>query len=129
MEFSLEPTHDSPSTSEQVPVQKPTETPSVDKKRANKTAQCPYCNKVMSKKTLRYSHHCQRIKEPVDDEPSADPPAPPANPQPQIVKEIVKEEITDDHIKDYLVRQDTQRRTMLAQQRVQRFNNLMSRAF
>ena len=83
----------------------------------------------MSKKTLRYSHHCQRIKEPVDDEPSVEHPAPPANPQPQIVKEIVKEEITDDHIKDYLIRQDTQRRAMLAQQRVQRFNNLMSRAF
>ena len=128
MEFSLEPTHESPTTSEQVPVAKPAEQSSVEKKRANKTAQCPHCNKVMSKKTLRYSHHCQRIKEPVDDTPSAEP-APPANPQPQIVKEIVKEEITDDHIKDYLIRQETQRRTMLAQQRVQRFNNLMSRAF
>ena len=128
MEFSLEPTHESPTTSEQAPAPKPIEQSSVEKKRANKTAQCPYCNTVMSKKTLRYSHHCQRIKEPVDDTPSAEP-APPANPQPQIVKEIVKEEITDDHIKDYLIRQDTQRRTMLAQQRVQRFNNLMSRAF
>ena len=129
MEFSLGPTHESPTTSEQVPAPKPSEQSSVEKKRANKTAQCPHCNKVMSKKTLRYSHHCQRIKEPDDDTPSAEHPAPPANPQPQMVKEIVKEEITDDHIKDYLIRQDTQRRAMLAQQRVQRFNNLMSRAF
>ena len=128
MEFSLEPTHDSPSTSEQVCVPIPAEPSSVDKRRANRTAQRPHCNKAMSKKTLRYSHHCQRIKESDDDTPSAEP-APPANPQPQIVKEIVKEEITDDHIKDYLIRQETQRRTMLAQQRVQRFTNLMSRAF
>ena len=65
MEFALEPTHEPQSTSEQAPAPEPSpsQPSSVDKKRANKTAQCPHCNKTMSKKTLRYSHYCQRIKE------------------------------------------------------------------
>ena len=132
MEFTLEPTHQPEATSEQVPVPKatPTEQSSVERKRANKTAQCPHCNKIMSKKTLRYSHYCQKVKEPADDdEPSAPVATPPANPKPQVIREVVKEEVTDDHIRDYIVRKETERREMLAQQRVQRFNTLMSRAF
>ena len=129
MDFTLEPTHESQTTSEQVPVPAPiptAEPSSVDKKRANKTATCPHCNKTMSKKTLRYSHYCQRIREDPDPVPQA---TPPANPKPEVIKEVVREEITDDHIKDYIIRKETERREILAQQRAQRFNSLMSRAF
>ena len=132
MEFTLEPTHQPQSTSEQVPAPKqtPIEQSSVEKKRANKTAQCPHCNKIMSKKTLRYSHYCQRVKEPTDDDgtPAAPPPSP-AHPKPEVIKEVVREEVTDDHIKDYILRKEAERREILAKHRVQRFNNLMSRAF
>ena len=129
MDFTLEPTHQPEATSEQVPVPTPTPTTelsTVDKKRANKTATCPHCNKTMSKKTLRYSHYCQRIKEDSDPVPEA---TPPANPKPEVIKEVVREEPTDDHIKDYIRRKETERREIIAQQRVQRFNSLMSRAF
>ena len=128
MEFTLEPTHQPEATSEQVPVPPPTaELSGVDKKRANKTATCPHCNKTMSKKTLRYSHYCQRIKE--EESNPVSEVTPPANPKPEIIKEVVREEITENHIKDYIMRKETERRELLAQQRTQRFNTLMSRAF
>ena len=58
---------------------------SVDKKRANKTETCPLCNKQLNKKTLKYSHNCQRTKE----EP----------------KEQAEPQITDNQIQIYLQNQ------------------------
>ena len=58
---------------------------SVDKKRANKTETCPLCNKQLNKKTLKYSHNCQRTKE----EP----------------KEQAQPQITDNQIQIYLQNQ------------------------
>ena len=89
---------------------------SVDKKRMNKTVQCPKCKKFMNKKTLTYSHNCQNS----------------ATPKRNIPKETSQKEtpqITDEHIYDYLVKQE---HDMISQKRKikqDRFNTLLTRAF
>ena len=89
---------------------------SVDKKRMNKTVQCPICNKFMNKKTLTYSHNCQKS----------------TTPKETSQKETSQKEapqITDEHIYDYLVKQE---HDMISQKRKikqDRFNTLLTRAF
>ena len=39
-------------------------TASVDKKRLHETSMCPKCGKSMNRKTLLYSHDCEKIKQP-----------------------------------------------------------------
>ena len=78
---------------------------SVDKKRANKTETCPLCNKQLNKKTLKYSHNCQRTKE----EP----------------KEQAQPHITDDQIQIYLQRQRLEQQEQQNTIRQERFNKLI----
>ena len=84
---------------------------SVDKKRMNKTVQCPICKKFMNKKTLTYSHNCQKSTTPKETSQKETP------------------QITEERIYDYLVKQEHE---MIAQKRKikqDRFNTLLTRAF
>ena len=78
---------------------------SVDKKRANKTETCPLCNKQLNKKTLKYSHNCQRTKE----EP----------------KEQAQPQITDDHIKQYIMHQQQEQQEHQQAIKEARFSNMI----
>ena len=78
---------------------------SVDKKRLNKTVTCPICDKVMNKKTLKYSHNCQRTKEES--------------------KEQSQPQITDDHIKQYIMQQQQEQEEQQNTIRQNKFNNLI----
>ena len=84
---------------------------SVDTKRMNKTMVCPKCGKSMNRKTLLYSHDCQKIK------------------QPTIKSEPIPIEITEQDVHEYLLKQETISRDNLIAQRKERFNNMMKRAF
>ena len=86
-------------------------TTSVDKKRLNKTVICTKCNKQMNRKTLTYSHDCQKIKQPI----------------PSI--KATEKQITDEDVHDYLLKQETVIRDNVLQQKQERFNNMISRAF
>ena len=77
----------------------------IDKKRANKTETCPLCNKQLNKKTLKYSHNCQRTKE-----------EPKVQSQPQI---------TDDHIQTYLQNQRLENQNNQNAIRQDKFNKLI----
>ena len=103
MTDQIEPTYD------EILVQsnKPTPQPltSIDKKRANKTKMCPICDKVMNKKTLKYSHNCQRTKEEQ--------------------KEQAQPQISDEDIKVYLQRQQQEQEEHQQAIRQDRFNKLI----
>ena len=84
---------------------------SVDKKRMNKTVQCPKCGKNMNRKTLTYSHDCQKSKQPISSIKAAE------------------KQITDEDVHDYLLKQETLIKDTVLQQKRERFNNMISRAF
>ena len=86
-------------------------TTSVDKKRLNKVVSCPKCGKHMNRKTLTYSHDCQKIKQPI----------------PNI--KATEKQITDEDVHDYLLKQETFIKDTALQQKQERFNNMISRAF
>ena len=86
-------------------------TTSVDKKRLNKVVICPKCNKSMNNKTFTYSHDCQKIKQPISS-----------------IK-IAEKQITDEDVHDYLLKQETLIKDTALQQKRERFNNMISRAF
>ena len=78
---------------------------SVDKKRLNKTVTCPICDKVMNKKTLKYSHNCQRTKEES--------------------KEQAQPQITDEDIQIYLQRQHQEQQEYQQSIKQDKFNKLI----
>ena len=84
---------------------------SIDKKRLNKTVECPKCGKSMNRKTLIYSHDCQKIK------------------QQTITNEPKPIEITEQDVHDYLNKQQTLDRDNLILQRTDRFNNMIKNIF
>jgi len=96
---------------EMVTINKQPITTSVDKKRLNKTVICPKCNKSMNNKTFTYSHDCQKIKQPISS-----------------IK-VAEKQITDEDVHDYLLKQETLIRDTALQQKQERFNNMISRAF
>ena len=84
---------------------------SIDKKRLNETVECPKCGKSMNRKTLIYSHDCQKIKQ-------------------QIVKSEPKSiEITEQDVHDYLNKQQAIDRDNLILLRTDRFNNMIKNIF
>ena len=87
---------------------------SVDKKRMNKSVECPKCGKSMNRKTLRYTHDCQKIKQPTT--------------KPTSITEV-NTPITDEQVETYLQKQETLVRDNLITQRKERFDKMMSRAF
>ena len=84
--------------------QQPTLT-GIDKKRAKKTAECPECHKMMSKKTLEYSHKCSTPK-----------------PEPQPAP-------TEESLYEYIVKQDRNRREEQQQRKQEQFNKMIQGAF
>ena len=78
---------------------------SIDKKRANKTETCPLCNKQLNKKTLKYSHNCQRTKEES--------------------KEQAQPQITDEDIQIYLQRQQQEQQEHQQAIKQDKFNKLI----
>ena len=77
----------------------------IDKKRAKKTAECPQCLKMMSKKTLEYSHKCSTPK-----------------PEP-------KQAPTEESLYEYIVKQDRNRREQQQQRKQAQFDKMMHGAF
>jgi hypothetical protein len=77
----------------------------IDKKRSNKTAECPECHKMMSKKTLEYSHKC----------------APP-KPEPKGIP-------TEESLYEYIMQQDRTNREQQRQRKQDQFDRMMNGAF
>jgi hypothetical protein len=77
----------------------------IDKKRSNKTAECPECHKMMSKKTLEYSHKC----------------APP-KPEPKGIP-------TEESLYEYIMQQDRTNREQQRQRKQEQFDRMMNGAF
>ena len=77
----------------------------IDKKRAKKTAECPKCLKMMSNKTLEYSHKCTMPK-----------------PEP-------KQAPTEESLYEYIVKQDRNRRDEYRQRKQEQFNKMIQGAF
>ena len=64
---------------------------SVDKKRDNKTIECPNCKSRMNKKTYKYSHKCPTSKTETIVEAKEEPQQEPQPPQPSIQEIIMKQ--------------------------------------
>ena len=65
----------------------------------------------MNNKTFTYTHNCQKIKQPISS------------------IEAIEKQITDEDVHDYLLKQETVIRDNVLQQKQERFNNMISRAF
>jgi len=114
----------------------------VEKKRSNKTEQCPKCLKFCNKKTMLYAHKCKaktvqptqqptQSAQPTQQTPAQPPqqtPAqpPPEQPQPAPAQQLIP---TEQDIHNYILNQQKQRMQQLREQKQARFNNLISRAF
>ena len=77
----------------------------IDKKRAKKTSECPQCLKMMSKKTLEYSHKCSTPK-----------------PEP-------KQAPTEESLYEYILKQDSTRKEEYRQRKQEQFNKMIQGAF
>ena len=77
----------------------------IDKKRANKTAECQTCHKMMSKKTLEYSHKCSTPK-----------------PEPKGIP-------TEESLYEYIVKQERNTREQQRQRKQEQFDKMMHMAF
>ena len=64
---------------------------SVDKKRDNKTVECPNCKRRMTKKTYKYSHKCPTCKTETTVEAKQEQQQEPPPPQPSIQEMIMKQ--------------------------------------
>ena len=89
-------------------------TSSVDKKRLNKTTNCPKCNKSMNRKTLLYSHDCDKTKQPIT--------------KPTTIIEV-NAPVTDEDVELYLQKQETLVQDNLISQRTNKFNNMIRNIF
>ena len=83
---------------------------SVDKKRDNKTVECPKCHRKMNNKTYKYSHKCSIAKA------NESAPKEMAIPTKQDIHTMIQE-------------QERVRRQFLIQQKQEKMNKLLSRAF
>ena len=98
-----------------------------EKKRLNRVAECPKCGKMMIKKSLRYSHNCDKTIdattpiEPLKPE-NIEVQMPEVQSEPQQPPEPKK--IIDDDISEYLQRLNETR----IQKRKEKISNLYSRA-
>ena len=77
----------------------------IDKKRSNKTAECSLCHKMMSKKTLDYSHICSTPK-----------------PEPKGIP-------TEESLYEYIIKQDRNRKEEQQQRKRDQFDRMMNGAF
>ena len=87
---------------------------SVDAKRLNKNTECPKCNKSMTKKTLIYSHDCDKTKQRII--------------KPSSITEV-NTPVTDEDVEIYIQKQQALDRHNLISQRTDRFNNMIKNIF
>jgi len=87
---------------------------SVDRKRENKTVECPNCHRKMNKKTYKYSHRCPTTKtKPKREETEPEPNAPPP----------------ETNIYHRLLTLEFQRKEQLMKEKEEKINRLISHAF
>ena len=89
-------------------------TSSVDKKRMNKTTNCPRCGKSMTRKTLKYTRDCEKIKQ--------------SNIKTTTITEV-NTPVTDEQVELYLHKQQTISRDNLISQRKERFDKMIKNIF
>ena len=87
---------------------------SVNKKRLNKTVECPKCGKSMNRKTQLYSHDCEKIKQHTT--------------KPTTIIEV-NAPVTDEDVELYLQKQEVLTRDNMISQRADKFNNMIRNAF
>ena len=86
----------------------------VDRKRENKTVECPNCHRKMNKKTLRYSHKCPTIKtKPKKEEIETEPEQPPQ----------------EQNVYHRLLELEFQRKEQLMKEKEEKMNKLITHAF
>ena len=86
----------------------------VEKKRENKTVECPQCHRQMNKKTYKYSHKCPTAKVKKD------------TPKEEEIKTDVPQE---QDLLELLLKQEVLRREQMLQRKQDNMNKLISRAF
>ena len=94
---------------------------SVDKKRDNKTVECPKCGRKMNLKTYKYSHKCPVVKANANAKSEIE-----LSKSPQQQKTINP---TKQDIHTMIQEQEQVRRQLLIQQKQEKMNKLLSRAF
>ena len=94
---------------------------SVDKKRDNKTVECPKCGRKMNLKTYKYSHKCPTAKANENTKSEIE-----LSKSPQQQKTINP---TKQDIHTMIQEQERVRRQLLIQQKQEKMNKLLSRAF
>ena len=87
---------------------------SVNKKRLDKTVECQKCNKSMNRKTLLYSHDCDKTKQPIT--------------KPTTITEV-NASVTDEQVEIYLQKQEVLSRDNFISQRADKFNNMIRNIF
>ena len=94
---------------------------SVDKKRDNKTVECPKCGRKMNLKTYKYSHKCPVVKANAN-----------AKSEIELSKSPQQQKVgipTKQDIHTMIQEQEQVRRQLLIQQKQEKMNKLLSRAF
>ena len=86
----------------------------VEKKRENKTVECPQCHKKMNKKTYKYSHKCPTAKVKKD------------TPKEEEIKTDVPQE---QDLLELFLKQEVMRREQMLQRKQDNMNKLISQAF
>ena len=94
---------------------------SVDKKRDNKTVECPKCGRKMNLKTYKHSHKCPVVKANEN-----------AKSEIELSKSPQQQKVgipTKQDIHTMIQEQEQVRRQLLIQQKQEKMNKLLSRAF
>ena len=94
---------------------------SVDKKRDNKTVECPKCGRKMNLKTYKYSHKCPVVKANANAKSEIE-----LTKSPQQKKAEIP---TKQDIHTMIQEQERVRRQLLIQQKQEKMNKLLSHAF
>ena len=96
----------------------------LEKKRQNKTVECPNCQRRMTTKTYKYSHKCPKQPQP---EQTTEKPT-----EPKTIQSIESPRVDpkpEPNMFQVLMKEREEHRQYLIQQKQERFDRLMSNAF
>ena len=96
----------------------------LEKKRQNKTVECPNCQRRMTTKTYKYSHKCPKQPQP---EQTTEKPTEPRTIQSTETPKVDPK--PEPSMFELLMREREEHRQYLIQQKQERFDRLMSNAF
>ena len=96
----------------------------LEKKRQNKTVECPNCQRRMTTKTYKYSHKCPKQPQPEQTTEKQEEPRTIQSTEPTMINP--KPEMS---MFEMLMQEREQHRQTLIQQKQERFDRLMSNAF